>query len=49
MKNKTKLKHTADGYYCTDSKGHVTGYSETKCGTKKDDGTVYTCTNAKHK
>ena len=49
MKNKKNLKDTDDGYYCTDSKGHVTGYSETKCGTKKDDGTVYTCSNPKHK
>ena len=50
MKNKKNLKDTDDGYYCTDSKGHVTGYSETKCGTKPDGSTTpYYCTNAKHK
>lgn len=49
MKNKKNLKDTDDSYYCTDSKGHVTGYSETKCGTKPDGSTTtYKCTNTKH-
>ena len=48
MKNKKNLKDADDMYYCTDSKGHVTGYSDIKCGSKKSDGTVYKCTNEKH-